>query len=147
MAREPWTPNKQLPMLPARSSCLLHPAVLLAGASLVGGLAAYGTRGDMLPKHFPFPWWPVGLAAHVAVLALWTSAWMVFWRQVLGGKGGWRLALAVPLAVALASEIVQAWLPGHDPDLAGLAYSSTGVLLSFRLCRHTVSAPAPSKPD
>lgn len=100
--------------------------LLLGGATLSGLVVAVLTRADKLPRN---SWWvckPFMCLLHIAILGVWTVAWLFFWKHTLEARGGWRFAISVALTAAVAAEVVQLWLPGHLCDALGVCCSLTG---------------------
>ena len=110
---------------------------LLLGVTVFGFLVAGWTPSGRLP-YVDVPSWVINLAAHFVVLGLWTFSWLLVWKQVLARFGGLRLALAVSLLAAAAAEVIQAWLPGHTPDLLGFAYNLLAVATVYLFWRKRI---------
>lgn len=125
-----------------RSKHLTRTALLL-GATLLGVLAAYWTRGDQLPARIRWFWF-YGLLAHVLVLGFWTWTWASCWQSHCGTLAGRLLLWGVPLGLAITAEAAQKFLRGHVPDWIGLVYNLIGVALGLWL--HRLWRPRPKTP-
>lgn len=49
--------------------------------------------------------------------------------------GGWRFAVSIAVAAAVAAEVVQLWLPGHTCDAMGLLCSLAAAGMVLALAR------------
>ena len=118
-----WTGMKNSPIHTAAGATVLQLA-----ATLLGIAVAVLTRSGSLPD---LSWLskPVLCLLHLAIMALWTVAWLLFWANALGHKGGWLLAIAVPVVAAVFAEVAQVCLPGHTYDWAGQSANLLGAIL------------------
>jgi hypothetical protein len=100
--------------------------------TLFGFQVARWTRSGAIANPV-LPFWLINLSAHLVVLGLWTLSWLLVWKHVLARRGGPMLALGAALLAAAAAEIIQAWLPGHIPDLIGFVYNLVAVTATYLL--------------
>lgn len=72
---------------------------------------------------------------HVGLFGLWSFSLLRFldvakWRRLERGE-----AYLILFGVAVACELIQFWVPGHDPEWRGLSASLMGVILGVELAR------------